>query len=148
MPPAFDLDRFRKLCGMLGSEHEGERHAAALKATQMLRDAGYTWQDVWVGAAVDLGHSDTTATWTPPSAASSPPWGDRAQRGYTDEWANKVARAILEVVERGIARMNPNQMRFLSEMKERWRPPTERQAEWLLALAEKAGLDVDMLRRW
>lgn len=44
--PANLLDRLRKLCGMLGSAHDGERAAAALKADQLLRDSGLTWRDV------------------------------------------------------------------------------------------------------
>lgn len=43
-----DHDRFRKLCGMLGSEHDGERAAAALKATELLKASGKTWADVAV----------------------------------------------------------------------------------------------------
>lgn len=35
-----------KLCGMLGSDFDGERAAAALKATDVLRRAGLTWDDV------------------------------------------------------------------------------------------------------
>lgn len=45
------LIRFRKVLGLLGSAHDGERAAAALKATAMLRDAGKSWGDVGVGAA-------------------------------------------------------------------------------------------------
>lgn len=43
--------RFRKLCGMLGSSHDGERAAAALKATELLRQIGAGWGDVSVGPA-------------------------------------------------------------------------------------------------
>lgn len=46
-----DLDRFRKILGMLGSEHGGERSAAALKATAMLKEAGLTWENVTAGQA-------------------------------------------------------------------------------------------------
>jgi hypothetical protein len=35
-----------KVCGMLGSEHAGERAAAALKADQMVRGAGFTWRQI------------------------------------------------------------------------------------------------------
>jgi hypothetical protein len=45
------LSRFRKVCGLLGSSHAGERAAAALKATEVLKAAGKTWADVGVGAA-------------------------------------------------------------------------------------------------
>jgi hypothetical protein len=45
-----DETRFRKILGLLGSAHDGERSAAALKATAMLREGGKTWADVEVGA--------------------------------------------------------------------------------------------------
>jgi len=35
-----------KLCGMLGSEHDGERAAAALKASNFLRERTLTWNEV------------------------------------------------------------------------------------------------------
>lgn len=42
----FDLPRFMKLCGMLASPNEGERASAAAKATEMLKAANLTWNDV------------------------------------------------------------------------------------------------------
>lgn len=42
--------RLRKICGLLGSDHDGERAAAAAKATALLREAGKTWADIGVGA--------------------------------------------------------------------------------------------------
>lgn len=42
--------RFQKVCGLLGSAHEGERATAAVKATEMLRVQGLTWADVTAGA--------------------------------------------------------------------------------------------------
>jgi hypothetical protein len=50
---AFDLDRFRKVVGLLASDHDGERAAAALKATAMLRAAGRSWADIGVGTTTD-----------------------------------------------------------------------------------------------
>jgi len=35
-----------KLCGMFGSQHDGERAAAALKADRLIRQTGCTWFDV------------------------------------------------------------------------------------------------------
>lgn len=43
------LDRFRKILGLLGSDHDGERAVAALKATAMLKASGATWGDVAIG---------------------------------------------------------------------------------------------------
>ena len=48
-----DLDRFRKVLGMLGSDQPGERSAAALKATEMLRESGVDWSAVSVNQSGD-----------------------------------------------------------------------------------------------
>ena len=40
--------RLVKLCGMLGSQHDGERAAAGLKADQLVRDLGLSWSDIIV----------------------------------------------------------------------------------------------------
>jgi hypothetical protein len=39
-------DRLAKLCGMLGSAHDGERAAAAAMADKFVRDYGLTWPQV------------------------------------------------------------------------------------------------------
>ena len=39
-------DRLAKLLGMLGSDHAGERAAAGLKATALLKREGLRWLDV------------------------------------------------------------------------------------------------------
>ena len=39
-------DRLQKLCGLFGSQHDGERAAAAALADQLVRSAGLTWRDV------------------------------------------------------------------------------------------------------
>ena len=39
-----------QLLGMLGSDHDGERAAAALHANRLLRNAGMTWNDLLDGA--------------------------------------------------------------------------------------------------
>lgn len=48
MPPldAATADRLAKLCGMLGSDHDGERASAAAKADRLVRDAGLTWPEI------------------------------------------------------------------------------------------------------
>jgi hypothetical protein len=46
---AFDpreANRFSKILGLLGSDHDGERAAAALKATEFLRARSLGWFDV------------------------------------------------------------------------------------------------------
>ena len=48
---SLDLARFRKVCGLLSSTHDGERAVAASMATAMLRAAGMSWTDIGVGGA-------------------------------------------------------------------------------------------------
>src|SRR3954469_13533270 len=39
--------KLAKVCGMLGSDHDGERSAAAWQATRILRLHGKTWSDLF-----------------------------------------------------------------------------------------------------
>jgi hypothetical protein len=49
LPPA-TADRLAKLCGLLGSSHDGERANAAALADRLLREHGLAWETL-VGAA-------------------------------------------------------------------------------------------------
>lgn len=40
------VDKLAKICGMLGSSHDGERASAALLATQILSDLDLSWRDL------------------------------------------------------------------------------------------------------
>ena len=40
------IERLSKLLGMLGSTHAGERAAAGLKASELIRRHGLTWSDI------------------------------------------------------------------------------------------------------
>ena len=44
--PAATAARLARVCGLLGSDFDGERAEAARRATQILRDAGLTWRDL------------------------------------------------------------------------------------------------------
>ena len=44
--PQAERDKFLRICGMLGSNFDGERSSAALLASRMLKDAGLVWADV------------------------------------------------------------------------------------------------------
>jgi len=48
-------EKFKRICGMLGSDGGGERANAAALATRLLRDAGLTWADI-VDAALHAAH--------------------------------------------------------------------------------------------
>jgi hypothetical protein len=41
-----DAERLAKLCGMFGSDHDGERASAAAMADEIVRAHGLTWRDV------------------------------------------------------------------------------------------------------
>jgi hypothetical protein len=42
-------ERLARLCGLFGSERDGERASAAAKADKLVRDLGLTWEEV-IGA--------------------------------------------------------------------------------------------------
>lgn len=41
-----DLTRLIRILGMLGSDHDGERAAAALAADKLVRGSGWSWSDL------------------------------------------------------------------------------------------------------
>ena len=61
--------RFAGILGRLGSDHDGERAAAALLATRMLGSAGLTWQDVALPGEI----AEPALAKPPPTA---PDWRD------------------------------------------------------------------------
>jgi hypothetical protein len=89
-----DLTRFRKVAGLLGSAHAGERAAAALKATEMLRTVGLSWDQV-IAPANDPPQWQTSAAWQAEAAAM------RAQadlyRGLLEDERKRVDRLTREV---------------------------------------------------
>lgn len=46
--------KLAKICGMLGSAHDGERAAAALKASQLLGDLDISWNELVMRAFTTL----------------------------------------------------------------------------------------------
>jgi hypothetical protein len=67
------LDRLRKIAGLLGSEHAGERAAAAAKANEILARYRITWADVVDGTAA--GNTSFTSG-APPRPEPEPDWQD------------------------------------------------------------------------
>ena len=47
-----DLTRLIRILGMLGSDHDGERAAAALAADRLVRGSGRSWSDLLAPARV------------------------------------------------------------------------------------------------
>jgi hypothetical protein len=61
-------DRLAKLCGLFGSDHDGERANAARLADQLIREPGLTWPDVIMVPASTTTNADwqETANWCRP----------------------------------------------------------------------------------
>lgn len=74
--PKLDLTKLARILGMLGSEHDGERASAARKASEMIKAAGVTWEQVLI---------------RPPVARSAQPRKSSAY-GMTDEEFAQVVR--------------------------------------------------------
>jgi hypothetical protein len=70
-------DRLAKLCGMFGSNHDGERASAAALADKLVRQLGLTWREIIVPA------NDPE-----PEHKAAPQWDDP----ITIEQALKVAQ--------------------------------------------------------
>jgi hypothetical protein len=98
-------DRLSKLCGMLGSAHDGERAAAARLADEFVKKLGLRWNDV-INPAVE------SVPLPPPKCG----W-----RGHLAVCA--MRSAFLNTRERDF-------VLSLSESIKR-REPTERQQQWL-----------------
>lgn len=52
-----DATKLAKICGLLGSDHLGERAAAAAMADRIVRDLGLTWFDVVAPPRLSVGCS-------------------------------------------------------------------------------------------
>lgn len=44
------IDKLAKICGMLGSAHDGERASAALLASQIIDDLDMSWREIILSA--------------------------------------------------------------------------------------------------
>ena len=95
-------DLLVKLCGMLGSDFEGERATAALKITGLLRQVGLCWDDV---LQVPDGASRATAgcasTWSRGGDWDArPPFVDwRADLACCERYRSWLSMAELEYVD-------------------------------------------------
>jgi len=89
---ALTLARVRKVCGMLSSEHEGERSAAAAMATRLLRQNGKTWADVVFVDAAGLAQAYSNA-----ALVDILQKGLDSERARTTQMAEEINRLTREV---------------------------------------------------
>jgi hypothetical protein len=124
-----DLQRLIKLCGLLGSAHDGERASAALKVSEFLTIRKLTWADVLVAQEPPLPEVSVTVGGYDPEPAHQ-------ERVIT--W-QMVAREILanwESVLRG-----DRELDFVQSLLQRGRPSlSPGQEKWLRDIAQRAGL--------
>lgn len=128
MPGSLDpttATRLAKICGLLGSDQDGERSAAAWQATKLLRSQGLTWTDVFTPAL------------PPPSRPQPRPAYQHPT--YHTPVAVHVAKA--EWAQRFPDRLTPWEAKFLADLRLR-RSLTPKQAsvlDGILAKMPRAG---------
>jgi hypothetical protein len=102
-------DRLAKICGMLGSDHEGERAAAGAKAHELIRSLGLTWHDI-IAPIVPA----------PPRI--------RSWRSTESDWQKMAAFCHARW-----HRLSDRDREFVRSMLN-WREPSERQKDWLASI--------------
>ena len=96
-----EAERLVRICGMLGSNHIGERASAATMADELVRKAGLTWSDV-----ISNSTSSSSSSWNTPSRARPCPQNDcsdlsveelidLAVRAYDDVWMSPWERKFV-----------------------------------------------------
>jgi hypothetical protein len=103
-----DRQRLAKLLGMLGSDHPGERDAAALAAHRFIQSRGLTWQDVLQSEAAPHANYNTVQPWRETVAACL------RQPGSLRQWEGGFLRSLT-----GFARISPKQRAVLNQIAER-----------------------------
>jgi hypothetical protein len=106
-------DRLQKLCGLFGSQHDGERAAAAALADQLVRAAGLTWRDV--------------IRWP------APPYSPPETVGIPDDWRELTIRIL-----RHCDRLSAWELDFLHTVSGR-RSVSEKQWRVIHRLARRTG---------
>jgi hypothetical protein len=104
-------NRLRKLCGMLGSQHDGERATAAAKADAFVRSLGLSWHDV-IGPPIVPEHSPRIRSWR----SADTDWQRMAQFCHARRWS--LSQRERELVESAL----------------KWRQQSEKQKDWLTAI--------------
>jgi hypothetical protein len=93
-------DKLAKLCGMFGSEYDGERAVAAALADQLVRDLGLTWQQVI-----------TVSPWSEPKTIAEQIGVALAHAETLSPWERKFVHSIS-----GFQRLSPKQRSVLDSI--------------------------------
>lgn len=109
-----DADKFGKLVGLLGSNHDGERAAAALKATEFLRARQMGWTDI----------AETLKT--PPVVYRPEPVRESCSH------VQDALRCLQSVIA-----WKDHERAFLVQMSNQRRRPSDKQRDWLDGLLDR-----------
>jgi hypothetical protein len=111
-------ERLIQICGMLGSEHEGERANAAKKATDILKGMGSTWRDLITGAVKYM-----------PSGHAPPP--KDVLKEAPDNWKSYLQTCL---DNRPLQGWSSEEYDFLISLAFQWRKPKPTPRQWQLLM--------------
>jgi hypothetical protein len=104
-----ELERLAKLCGMFGSDHAGERAAAAAKADALLRHLGVTWHEL-----IAPTHRPLIAPPTRPASVAAKIALLRQRAGLLNRWERDFLASL-----NGFRRLSPKQCAIVDDLFER-----------------------------
>jgi len=100
------LDKFRKICGLLGSDQDGERATAARMATDLLKVNGLSWKAVSFGAPPER-TAETIVSLTAQLRITQQLLGDeRARSTRLAEQLNQMKKTIEQLVAEKVQELN------------------------------------------
>jgi len=105
--PTPTIDKLAKVCGLLGSDQDGERAAAAYHATVILRAAGFTWRDV-----IERAFDPSPPRYGPPVSWQAEVAAFLQQADFLTDWEVDFLRSI-----RWRSRISDKQRRVLENIK-------------------------------
>jgi hypothetical protein len=127
-----DRERLAKIAGMLGSAHDGERAAAALKATKLLSGLGLNWPELI--ALVPVKPEATVHFMTRPETRRAAQGTGIRPEPFTllRRW-QKTARMVAAYPDM----LNQRELDFVQDIAVRRDEPTVKQTDWLNNLAAR-----------
>lgn len=128
---AADRRKLVRFLGMLGSEHEGEVFNAARMALRLLKDRGFTWDDVVVPAAPDIVIEPKTAR-KPAYENVRPATRPRPQQPPPNPWSFRAADLMGAMVkDRKRKRINATDLSLINRALNPLYYPSPEEAERL-----------------
>jgi hypothetical protein len=135
-----ELARLFKILGMLGSAHDGERAAAALKATAWLTEHATSWQALILpedrNPVVSVGVAERAAPKAAPPPPPPPP--PVAPSGVQVSW-KAAAQAVLSHYP-GVLRGQKEEDFVRGLLQKGWPTLTTKQGDWLRDICGRAGV--------